>query len=311
MKRFYPLFLFFLLFVIGCSSMSSIMDSFGIGSIGTIVNTSDISDAVASSFFLSTPTEDGIVFIGVVGKRRDPKETLQLALEEAARRVAVFYKVQGEYLSEINIGSGAFDYTNNTQTMLRYDEEGSRQYVDALRHNPDTDAIEIDNTLIIRTTYPSSLPAPVSFRPTYARGNGKPDWVDNPPLQIEGYEVGIGYAGRHSTISAACTVSYNNAIFSIVRNVGTRSRSSDLLYQATDSLFAYKTLNENMIHAQASLENFYVLDMWIDPQTKVVWTLAIAKKGADIGGEVLPQDQGLQDQAIQAEEPQDQDRSTN
>jgi len=208
----------------------------------------------------------------------NPKDTLQFALENAAQRVAMFHRVAGEYLSENNIGSGAFDYSYNVQTRLYFDQEGSKQFVEALSYNSDKDAVEIDNAFILRTTFASSLSNPIKYRPTHRKSDGKPDWVENSNIKIEGYEVGIGYAGRHSTMAATCDTSFKNAIFSIIRTVQTTARVSDMLYQATDSLFAYKTANENLIYAQASLDGFYVLDMWIDPKSKAVWTLAIAKK---------------------------------
>ena len=241
------------------------------------VNYPDIDTDTSEPLLLSLPAESGLVFIGVAGKRSHPRDTVQSALEEAARRVAVFHNVSGEYLAENNIGSGAFDYTHNTRTVLYYDREGSGRYVDLLSYNSDTDAVEIDNTLIIRTTYRAALPHPVQYHPVYKGAEKKPDWVDNPPSTIGEYEAGIGYAGRHSTIAEACVTSFSNAIFAIIRNVCIKSSNTDILYQGS-GLFDYKTSNNNIIYASGSLSNFYVLDTWIDPANKSVWTLAIAQK---------------------------------
>jgi hypothetical protein len=231
-----------------------------------------------ASFFLFTPAENGLVFIGAAAKRSNPKETLQFALEDAAKRVALFYNVSGEYAVENNVGSGAFDYINNTYTSLFYDEQGSKQYVDALTFNADTDTVEIDNTFIVRAVYPLALSVPVKYRPTYGKTAQKPDWIDNPTLEIEGYEVGIGHSARYSSLADTFTHSYQNAIFSIIRNINTTSRSSETLYQNTGSLFGYKTSSDNVTYSYGTLTGFYVLDAWLDPKTKSVWTLAIAKK---------------------------------
>jgi len=74
------------------------------------------------------------------------------------------------------------------------------------------------------------------------------------------------------------TNSWYNAVFAIIRSINTSSKSKDLLYQNTDSLFGYKTSNDNKLYSFGSLDCFYALDTWIDPKTKSVWTLAIAKK---------------------------------
>jgi hypothetical protein len=223
------------------------------------------------------PAVDGLVFIGVAGRRSDPKETIQFALNDAARRVAVFQKVSGEYAVENNIGSGLLDYVNNTYTSLYYDEEGSGRYVDALQFNADTDAIELGNSLIIRTTYPGALPIPIKYRPTYRGVDQRPSWVDNPPHGIEGYEVAVSHSARYSSLADTYTNSYRNAIFTIIRNVNTISRSNDVTYQNTGSLFGYRSSSDNVMYSYGTLTGFYVLDTWLDPKTKWVWTLAIAE----------------------------------
>jgi len=229
-------------------------------------------------FFSSFPSNDGLVFIGVAGKRSNPKETLKLALEDAAQRVAVFYHVSGEYAVKNNIGSGAFDYSYKTRTKLFTDKEHSKQYVDALKYNADIDTIEIDNSFFIRTVYPSSLYKTVNYHANYNGKDRKPSWIDNPPNEIEGYEIGVGYSGRYSSIADTFTNSWYNAVFAIIREVNSSVKSSDLLYQNTGSLFGYKTSNDNRLYSFGALDGFFVLDTWIDPKEKSVWTLAIAKK---------------------------------
>jgi hypothetical protein len=248
-----------------CSAFPSILPA-------PLVNDSHV------SFFSSFPSDGGLVFIGTAKKRSNPDETLQLAIEDAALRVAVFHHVSGEYVVENNIGSGAFDYTYNTVTRLFTAKDQSKQYVDILQYNAGTDSIELDNSLFIRAIYKSSLPNPVSFRPKYIGTDRKPDWIDNPPNEIEGYEVGVGFSNRYSSITDTFTNSWYNAVFAIIRNINTSARSSDLLYQNTGSLFGYKTSNDNMLYSFGALNCFYALDTWIDPKTKSVWTLAIAKK---------------------------------
>jgi hypothetical protein len=255
-----------------CLFIFSACSTFSASQPVTFVNDSE------DSFFSSFPSDGGLVFIGTAGKRSNPNETFQLALEDAAQKAAVFHHVSGEYVVENNIGSGAFDYSANTSTRLFTDKEQSKQYVNALQYNAGTDSMELDNSFFIRTVYPSSLPNPVNYYPNYAGADRKPDWIDNPPNEIEGYEIGIGFSGRYSSITDTFTNSWYNAVFAIIRNINTSSQSSDLLYQNTGSLFGYKTSNDNMLYSFGTLNYFYVLDTWIDPKTKSVWTLAIAKK---------------------------------
>jgi len=229
------------------------------------------------SFFLSLPGENGLVFIGSAGRRSNPKETLQFALEDAARQVAVFHNVSGEFTVVNNTGSGAFDYVSDTSTSLDYDIEGSKQYVDSLQFNADTDTLETENAFFVRTTYRSSLPFPLMYKPVHG-ADLKPDWVDNPPSEIEGYEVGVGYSGRRSSLSDTYKNSSSNAVFYIIRSINSTSESSDTMYQNTGNLFGYKTSNNNTVRSYGTLSGFYVLDTWMDPKIKSVWTLAVAVK---------------------------------
>jgi len=221
------------------------------------------------------PDENGLVFIGSAGRRSNPKETLRFALEDAARQIAVFHKVAGEFTIVNNTGSGAFDYVNDTYTSLDYDIEGSKQYIDSLQFNADTDTLEIENAFFVRAIYRSALLFPLSYKPVHS-SDQKPDWVDNPPLEIEGYEVGVGYSGRYSSLSDTYKNSCRNAIFEIIRGVNATSENSDILYQNTGNLFGYKTSNNNTVRSYGTLAGFYVLDTWMDSHEKSVWTLAIA-----------------------------------
>jgi hypothetical protein len=266
-KNFYLLFLFSLFFSLTTCTSGPDSHSPETAAAGTM-----------GSFFNSMPAGNGLVFIGAAGKRSNPKETLQFALEDAARRVAAYHRVYGEYTLVNNIGSGLFDYAYNTQMFLAYDVEGSKQYVDALKYNADIDTLEMENALFIRTTYPAALSAPVSYRPTYSTVDQKPSWVENPPFGIAGYEVGVGYSDRYSSFADTCTNAFHNAVFAIIKNVNSTFRSSDVLYQNTGSLFGSKTTSDNIIFSYGILNGFYVLDMWVDPKNKSVWTLAIAKK---------------------------------
>lgn len=229
-------------------------------------------------FFSSMPLDGSLVFIGASGKRSDPKETVKLALEDAALRVAMFYQVYGEYALENFTGSGAFDFTYNTHTVLRTDVEGSKQYVEVLQFNADTDTFEYENTFFIRATYPVSLPSPVNYRPAYRGADRKPDWIENPPHEIDGYEAVVSFSARYSSMAVAYNNSRNNAVFAIIRNNNTVSQANNLLYQETSSIFGYKTANNDVTYSYGTLYGFYVLDSWINPADKTVWTLAIAKK---------------------------------
>ena len=242
-----------------------------------------VSDGTISpSFLFTAPREGELVFLGVAGKRSSHKETLKYALEDAARRVAIFNRVSGEYEVESSMGAGIFGISNNPpRTDLDYDKDNVEVYVDRLNYNAEnkSDTIEVDKTVFIRTTYPGALPFPINYRPTYSLKDKKPSWVDNPNVVIQGYEVGIGYSWRQSSPYRTWINSYNNAVFSIIKNINFYVRSEFVIYQNTGDLFGNtNSTNKNTTYSSGTLYGFYILDAWMDPATKAVWTLAIARK---------------------------------
>ena len=276
-KKISPLFLIILFFYTACAGTPS-----PIAAVMDIRNNRQPAAAAVEEqepvFFSSMPGSGGIVFIGAAEKRTNPNETLLLALNDAANRVVMYMQVSGEYAVENNIGSGAFDYTHNTYTSLNYNQDSAAQYINSLQFDSDKDAVEIDNILFIRTVYPLSLPVAVNYKPKYSGKDNKPDWIENPPVEINGYEVCVSFAGRHSSLADTYKNSRNNAIFGIIRGINAVAKSSDLLYQNTANLFGYKTANDNITYSYGTLNNFYVLDTWLDMSTRTVWTLAIARK---------------------------------
>jgi hypothetical protein len=234
---------------------------------------------IAPSFLLSTPTGNEIVFLGVAGKRSNQKEMLDYALKDAARRVSIFYGVTAEFIYADSAGSGLLDNSQWIHSALEYDEEGAEQYIENLKFDSDkkSDIIEVDNAIIIRTRYPVSLSSPVFYQPTYKGKEKRPNWVDAPPASIGMYTVGIGYSARRSYISETWKNSYNDAIFSVVRNIDASSRAMGQDFYGT-GIFGYQRSTEDFTYSLATLAEFYMLDAWMDPKTGAVWTLAIARR---------------------------------
>jgi hypothetical protein len=238
------------------------------------------SASIDPSFLLSVPTGNGLVFLGVAGKRSSRKETLEYALEDAARRVSIFNGVTAEYIYADRNDSTLLGNNQWIHAALEYDREGAEQYIEILKFDPDkrSDILEIENAVIIRTLYPVSLSNPIFYVPTYNGKEKRPNWVDAPPASIGGYNVGVGYSGRYSSTAETWKKSFDEAIFSLVRSLDASSKSEESNIINTSSMFGYSRITEDFTYSLRALAEFYVLDAWMDPQTKAVWTLAIARK---------------------------------
>jgi hypothetical protein len=197
-----------------------------------------------------------------------------LALEDAARKVAIYFEVEGS-LKETEAQNGTIsDYLLETETWLKHDEDYAR-YIESLEYDPELDVLEHDRGIIVRVLYRGAAPA-ISYNATgHLGGNDRPGWIDAPPV-FPGYRVVCGYAVRRRLLRDTMNASYENAVFSVIKEVSTVVHESVESVQGAgifDSSFATKS----ELESHGVIHGFYVIDFWIEPTTYAVWTLAIAR----------------------------------
>jgi hypothetical protein len=219
------------------------------------------------------PEEGRLVFIGVAGIRSRRQESIERALEEAAKKVSIFERVEGTIYSYSSQGGRFLDYRSETTSVLNY-SQNYRDYIEKLEYDPDADVFQQENAVFVRVRYKGSLP--LSYQSPASGSGGRPGWVDNPPQTISGYAAGVGYAGRRNAHRDTVIVSYENAILAIIRDQSSKIWSTSEGLRGSGFL-DYSAVNQKGISAGGVLTGFYVLETWTDPATKEVWTLAIAR----------------------------------
>jgi hypothetical protein len=259
-----PILLFFSFFISACSGLPAVDETTGAG---------ENIDAPAPANFWNSMPSNGLVFIGGAGIRSNRDESILLALEDSARKISIFNAVEGEFVSYNKTGSGFFDYTADTQTSLHFDEN-YQDFVENLEYDPDTDIIQIDNTIFVRAHFNGPGAVQINYQLPSEQEGSKPGWVDNPPSEISGYRVGVGFAGRRASHRDTVNAAFEAAIFSIIRETSGQVSSAALNYQGSGFL-DYRGANDTAIRARGGLTGFYVLDTWMDPSNKAVWTLSI------------------------------------
>ncbi|MDR0597047.1 MAG: hypothetical protein LBG14_00890 [Treponema sp.] len=227
------------------------------------------------SFWNSMPSGD-LVFIGGANLRSNREESLSLALQDIARRVSIFHAVEGEFVSYLKSGSGFFDYSSDTESSLVFNED-YLGFTESLEYDPGADVMQIDNSIFVRARFKGPEPLNIGYAlPPPAEG--RPVWVDNPPMEISGYLVGTGYAGRRSSHRDTVNASFEAAIFSIIRTLSGQVSAGSTNYQGPGT-FDYRSASDTTVKTRGKLNSFYVLDTWIDPSNRSVWTLAVARPG--------------------------------
>jgi hypothetical protein len=225
------------------------------------------------NFWNSVPSGN-LVFIGGANLRSSRDESVRLALEDIARKIAVFYAVEGEFVSYNKTGSGFFDYSSNTWSSIAYNED-YLGFTEDLEYDSGVDIIQIDNTIFVRARFRGPERIHLDYQAPPA-GEGRPLWVDSPPAEISGYRVGLGYAGRRASHRDTVNASFEAAVFSIIRAAFGQAAAGDVGYRGSGT-FDYRSASDAVVRARGRLKGFYVLDTWMDPSNMGVWTLAIAR----------------------------------
>ncbi|GHV44332.1 hypothetical protein AGMMS49546_28130 [Spirochaetia bacterium] len=219
------------------------------------------------------PLGDELFFIGVSGIYSRREDSIRHALEDAARRFAFFQSVGGGILHNEYTGPGVFDYKNEYQGKLFYDEDVTK-YIEQLQFDPGTDVFEENRTVFVRTRYRASHKLPTGSG--LVSQKERPRWVDDPPAQIEGFLTGLGYAAPQSAYKDTIIKSYENAVYAIIKTLSGELQSKQETYENSARAFGFYASTENTVISQGTLKDFYILESWTDPSTRAVWTLAVA-----------------------------------
>ncbi|MDR1047489.1 MAG: LPP20 family lipoprotein [Treponema sp.] len=224
-----------------------------------------------SPAFLNTSPHGGeLVLIGVAGHRSKREEAVQYALEDAARKAALYQYVWAYFALREKRGLGYLDIDIATDKRLVYAED-YKKYTADLRYDASADVFENRDLVMVRTRYAAS--APVVDHPV---SSGRPSWTEVPPQRISSYPAGVGYANPHRNVKDAVSASCEAAVYALVRNLSSTVSSSQTALDENGSFLSTRkndTVNE--VVSSGALNGFYVLEIWIDPSNRSVWTLAI------------------------------------
>ena len=219
--------------------------------------------------FVTLPKSGELHVLGVTGRQSSRTAEIEMAMEDAARKVSMYHIVWASIDAVQNIGSSFFDYYVDSKTRVEYDMRLER-YMQRLKFDPDRDVSRNkDGAVFVSFTYPAAFPGNISYN--YGKNpDGSPEWVHKPPREIGGFAAGIGRSGRLSKFGDTFKKSYEAAAASIVSNASTSIMTKDSSVQS-------QVNSQIILQSSGYLTHFLVLETWIDPETRAVYTLAIAK----------------------------------
>jgi hypothetical protein len=208
--------------------------------------------------------------IGAAARRTDRGEAVNFALEDAARKAAMFGLVTGDISRQEVRQSSFLGYHSEVSGGIAIAQDWSA-LAGSFEWDPETDVLEHDNSVFVRVRHPGIAGHSIAFAPPPS--SGQPSWTTSPPV-FPGYYTGVGhsppYAGLHDAVRNSC----DNAVFSIAETISWGATVSE----ESVSGAGFTSTGVFDSRSRADLQGFYILDIWIDPATREVWTLGVAKK---------------------------------
>jgi hypothetical protein len=222
-----------------------------------------------NGFWITLPRQGSLVIIGASGRQSKREAEIEIARNDAARKAAMYFSVWANVENIHNIGPHSLNYFTGYDINMDYDRDLAK-YADALTYNANRDILNIDGNVLIRFSYPASFPVSISYG--FAReADGSPEWVRRPPEEIGGFMVGVGYSGRQLYFRDTFEKSCDAAVAALVSRASTDVTVSTSIDGDRNALYTYQ-------QSTARLDHFFVLEIWVDPKNRSVWTLAIARK---------------------------------
>ena len=236
---------------------------------GLLGGRSGSSTTGATSYIITRPESGNLIIVGVSGRQSRPEYEINNAKENAARKASMYHSVSVTFEEVHDIGVGYLDYYVGSSTKVDYDQQLGT-YMERLSYDPEKDVTRNDDgSVFIRFTYSAASPA--NFNYTLGKNpDGSPEWTSRRPNRLNGYIAGVGRSGRLDSISETFIKSCEAAAASIVATISTDIGSGDSVTQNQAGSQIYR-------QSSGTLRNFLVLETWIDPNSRAVYTLAVAQ----------------------------------
>jgi hypothetical protein len=231
------------------------------------MSVSSVAEMYKKGYWVTRPSDGEIRVVGISGRKSNLDDAIASALDDAARRVALFHGLHAKSASVLNQGQGNLDYYADMDYWLTINNEANL-YSGELVFDKDSDVLEIDGQVYVMAKYSGGLSIPAY---SSVMRDGVPNWVNDFVLEIPGYLTGIGMSKNKGSPQRTYQGSYENAIVHML------SRSSSQVTGGVVDIEGGK-MNQNITTSEGDFTNVMILETWFDRKSGAVWTLLVAKE---------------------------------
>jgi hypothetical protein len=207
--------------------------------------------------------------VGIAGRRGNRAEAIDYALSDAARKVALYYGIHGQFAAVLNQGLNILDYYQDTAYDIRFYHDPA-EYKSALVYDETTDIVEQSGQVYVVTSL-SGVPSVPAYESVFI--DGIPSWVAKYGVTIPGFMAGVGVSRNKGTPQATYQASYENALVYLLPQLSTRITGS--VIDVTGSRY-----QENITTSEGDLKEVMILETWLDTRSNSIWTLIVAQAGS-------------------------------
>jgi len=229
-----------------------------------------------SGRFAADSRDDALVVIGVAGRYHARWENdisdveIANARIDAARRVAMFYGMNGIIESYYRQGASFFAFIAYSRINLERAVVDYMRFVERLTFDPDCDVLVFERGTLVRFSYATQVTR-VNFA-SAVNADGRPSWLSsqNQPVP-DGYMVAVGFSPNRVQLWDTVMRATEATAARLVKGINTQINTNIVDVPGEGSIVYIFSRSEG------TLNNFRVLEFWIDPENMSVYTLGIAR----------------------------------
>jgi len=218
-----------------------------------------------------------LVVIGVSGRHSRVEDEIEAARDFAARKIAMFYGMSGTVEFFQQTGTTVFDFLAESNTNIAPTTADHTQFLDRLTFDPDRDVYRFvgrgimgRNGTLVRFRYTAQV-SQVNVARTID-SDGRPGWVNHRNLPIvDGHAVVVGFSQNQTYFWETVIRSARATAAMMITGISTETETTHVDVIGGGMLTHIRT------RGQGTLENFRVLEFWVDPVNMSVYTLGVAR----------------------------------
>jgi hypothetical protein len=264
MKKIFLSFIFIILCFISCAGNR------GANSNANNISSLSMQNQYKTGYWNTKSSDNGLTVIGISNPMIRRQDEITAAKEDAAKKVAMYFGLRGRIETISNTGGNIYDYTTISNAEITYDTNYEK-YIDNLIFDEKSDVLITSEAVFVRFQYNASV-----TRVNYNAGftNNRPDWINNRNLpEIDGFLTSVGLARNQRRLKDTVFKATEDAVIRMIQELSSRINTKEVSVAGQGSSSYIREVS------RGNLIDFQVIEFWVEPDTRYVYVLAIARPG--------------------------------